>query len=229
MSIKRSEERLMARLLHIDSSVFSQNSVSKEVTATYRETWAAEHPGGLVVYRDLGAQPVPQLNELTLTAAFTPEEARTPEQRAALAEREELVNEVLEADAFLFGVPMYNWAVPGSFKAWLDQILVNGTVVGVDPLPLAGRPATVVASYGGGYFPGTPRDGWDHVQPYLETVLGKALGLDVRFVTVQLTLAERVPAMSELIPQAKELRAKGHTDAAAHAKEVAARFEAAGV
>jgi FMN-dependent NADH-azoreductase len=66
------------------------------------------------------------------------------------------------------------------------------------------------------------------VQPYLETVLGKALGLDVRFVTVQLTLAERVPAMSELIPQAKELRAKGHTDAAAHAKEVAARFEAAG-
>ncbi|HET9171684.1 MAG TPA: NAD(P)H-dependent oxidoreductase [Actinospica sp.] len=219
----------MAHLLHIDSSVFSQHSVSKEVSATFRETWAAEHPGGLVTYRDLGAEPVPQLSELTLTAGFVPEDQRSPEQAAALAAREALVQEVLAADAYLFGVPMYNWAVPGSFKAWLDQILVNGRLIGVDPLPLAGRPATVVASYGGGYFPGTPRDGWDHVQPYLETVLVKALGLDVRFVTVQLTLAERVPAMAELIPQAQELRAKGHADAAAHAKELATRFEAAGV
>ena len=60
-------------------------------------------------------------------------------------------------------------------------------------------------------------------------MLGKALGLDVRFVTVQLPGAERVPAMADLIPQAKELRAKGHVDAAAHAKEFAARFEASRV
>lgn len=219
----------MARLLHVDSSVFSENSVTREVARTFRETWAAEHPGGTVTYRDLGAAPVPVLDELTVAATFTPAEQRTPEQQAAAARRDALVNEVLEADAFLFGVPMYNWAVPGSFKAWLDQILVNGKVFGLDPLPLAGRPATVVASYGGGYFPGTPRDGWDHVQPYLETVLGKALGLDVRFVTVQLSLAERVPAMADLVPQAKELRAKGHADAAAHAREFAARFETAGV
>lgn len=219
----------MARLLHIDSSLFSQTSVSKEVAKTFRETWAAEHPGGLVTYRDLGFEPVPQLDELTAGASYTPEEHRTPEQQAALAQREVLVNEVLEADAFLFGVPMYNWAVPGTFKAWLDQILLNGKTLNVDPSPLAGRPATVVASYGGGYFPGTPRDGWDHVKPYLETVLVKALGLDVRFVTVQLTGAERVPAMADLVPQAKELRAKGHADAAAHAKEFATRFETAGV
>ncbi|HTJ68439.1 MAG TPA: NAD(P)H-dependent oxidoreductase [Actinospica sp.] len=219
----------MAHLLHVDSSVLSQNSVSKDIAKTFRETWAAEHPGGTVTYHDLGAEPVPALDALTLGAAFTPEEQRSAEQQAALARREALVAEVEAADAFLFGVPMYNWAVPGAFKAWLDQILVNGRLIGVDPLPLAGRPATVVASYGGGYFPGTPRDGWDHVQPFLETVLGKALGLDVRFVTVQLTLAERVPAMADLIPQAQELRAKGHADAAAHAKELATRFESAGV
>ena len=67
------------------------------------------------------------------------------------------------------------------------------------------------------------------MQPYLETVLVKALGLDVRFVTVQLTLAERNPAMADLIPQSRELRAKGHEEAAAHAKELASRFETAGV
>ena len=219
----------MARLLHVDSSLFSENSVSKEVAKTFRETWVKEHPGGEVVYRDLGADPIPALTETALLGAFTPEDQRTEEQRAALALREQLVDEVLAADAYLFGVPMYNWAVPGTFKAWIDQIMVNGKVFGTDPLPLAGRPATAVLSYGGGYFPGAPREGWDHVRPFLETVLVKALGLDVRFVTVQLTLARRNPAMAGLIPQFEEQRAKGHEDAAAHAKEIAARFEVAEV
>jgi FMN-dependent NADH-azoreductase len=218
----------MARLLHVDSSLFSATSVSKDVTRTFRETWAKEHPGGEVVYRDLGAEPVTPLTEATLFAAFTPEGQRTPEQQAALAARGRLVDEVLEADAYLLGVPMYNWSVSGPFKAWIDQIMVNGKVFGTDPLPLAGRPATVVASYGQSYFPGSPREGWDHVRPFLETVLVEALGLDVRFVTVQLTTAER-RGLADLIPQARELRAKGHEDAAAHAREIASRFEAAAV
>ena len=115
----------MARLLHIDSSLFSATSVTRELTRTFRETWAQEHPGGVVVYRDLAAEPVAPLGEATLFASFTPEEQRTPEQKAALAVRGQLVDEVLEADAYLFGVPMYNWAVPGTFKAWIDQIMVD--------------------------------------------------------------------------------------------------------
>ena len=219
----------MARLLHVESSLFAENSVSREVAKTFRETWEKEHPGGEIVYRDLAAEPVPALGEAALVGGMTPEEQRTPEQKAAVELRDVLVDELLEADAYLFAIPMYNWAVPSAFKAWIDQVIVNGKTNGVEPAPLAGRPATVILSYGGGYFPGTPRDGWDHVRPYLETVLVKVFGLDVRFVTVQLTLAERVPAMADLIPQSKELRAKGHEEAAAHAKEIAARFESAAV
>ena len=215
----------MARLLHVDSSLFEQGSASREIAQTFRETWEREHPGGEVVHRDLGASPVPPLTAHALVGGMTPEEQRTPEQRGALALRAELVDEVLAADAYLFAVPMYNWGIAGSFKVWLDQIIEQGkTLSPVEP-PLAGRPATVVLSYGGGYFPGTPREGWDHVQPYLETVFVKAMGLDVRFVTVQLTLAERVPAMAELIPQSKELRAQAHEAAAAHAKDMAGLFE----
>jgi FMN-dependent NADH-azoreductase len=215
----------MARLLHVDSSLFAETSVSKEIARTFRETWEREHTGGEVVYRDLGAAPVPMLAEAALVGGMTPAEQRTPEQQAALAVRKELVDEVLAAEAYLLAVPMYNWGIPANFKAWLDQIIENDRTLG--PEALAGRPATVVLSYGGGYFPGTPRDGWDHVRPYLETVLGKALGLDLRFVGVQLTLAGRVPAMDDLIPQAKELRAQAHEEAAAQAKELAARFEPA--
>ena len=217
----------MAHLLHIDSSLFSEASVSKEIARTFRQTWAAEHPDGVVTYRDLGAEPVPPLTEAALFAVQVPEDERTPEQVAALRTRTELVEEVLAADAYLLAVPMYNWGVVGSFKVWLDQIVLVGKTAGGEQPPLAGRPATVVLSYGGGYFPGTPREGWDFVQPYLETVLGKAMGLDLTFVTAQLTLAERNPAMADLIPQAKEQRAQAHQAAEASARELAARFAAA--
>lgn len=215
----------MARLLHVDSSLFEQGSASREIAATFRETWEREHPGGEVVHRDLGLDPVAPLSAAAVVGGMTPEEQRTPQQREALAVRRELVDEVVAADAYLFAVPMYNWGIAGGFKVWLDQILEQGRTLGREQQPLAGRPATVVLSYGGGYFPGTPREGWDHVQPYLETVLVKAMGLDVRFVTAQLTLAERNPAMADLIPQSKELRAQAHEAAASHAKEIAARFE----
>src|SRR5262245_66443245 len=106
MSRRRSKEQLMARLLHIDSSLLTENSVSKEVANTFRETWAAEHPGGEVVYRDLGAEPVPGLTEAALMGGFTPQEQRSPEQREAVALRDQLVNEVRAPDASLVAVPM---------------------------------------------------------------------------------------------------------------------------
>jgi FMN-dependent NADH-azoreductase len=213
----------MATLLHIDSSAMPTGSVSKDIATTFRKAWQEVDPDGTVTHRDLGLNPVPPLLADGISAAFTPEEGRTPEQAAAFAVRNELVEEVLAADAYLLTVPMYNWAAPATFKTWLDQIIVGGRTMSFDGNPpLAGRPATVVLSYGGGYDDGTPREGWDFVQPYLETVLGKALGLDVTFIKTQLTLAQRNPTMTELIPQAEAQREAAHAAADAHARTVAA-------
>ena len=215
----------MARLLHVDSSALSAGSVSKEIADTFRKTWQEAHPDGEVVHRDLGREPVPALGEAGIHAAFVPPEQHTPEQAAAFALRTDLVDEVLAADAYLLTVPMYNWGVPSTFKAWLDQIILAGRTVAFDRTPpLAGRPATVVLAYGGGYDPGTPREGWDFVQPYLETVLGKALGLEVSVIKAQLTLAERNPAMAELIPASKQLRAAAHEAAESRARALAGQF-----
>jgi FMN-dependent NADH-azoreductase len=215
----------MAHLLHVDSSALSSGSVSKEIADTFRKAWQEAHPFGTITHRDLGLDPVPALGEAGIHAAFAPADQHTAEQAEAFGLRSRLVEEVLAADAYLLTVPMYNWGVPATFKAWLDQVIMSGRTLSFgEDQPLAGRPATVVLAYGGGYDPGTPREGWDFVQPYLETVLGKALGLDLTVIKAQLTLAGRNPAMAEFIPAAQQIRAAAHESAQAHAHAVAVRF-----
>lgn len=216
----------MAHLLHVDSSLLSRGSVSKELAGTFLAAWKQAHPQGSITHRDLGQKPVQPLSEAAMTAAYAPAEQHTAEQSEAFATRDVLISEVLDADTYLLTVPMYNWGVPGQFKAWLDQIILKGRTMSFDAPPLADRPATVILSYGGGYDPGSPRYGWDFVQPYLETVLGKALGLDLTFIKAQLTLAETTPAMADLIPLAKEQQANAHEAAEAHALSLAARMSA---
>jgi FMN-dependent NADH-azoreductase len=71
---------------------------------------------------------------------------------------------------------------------------------------LGGRELIVLAARGGGYAPGSPRDGWDHAQLWLPHGLALT-GLEPRFIVAELTLAEVNPAMSEFIPLARKSRA----------------------
>lgn len=92
--------------------------------------------------------------------------------------------------------------------------------------PLAGTPFTVVASRGGSYAPGTPRESFEFVQNYLEKLLTGMFGAKVDFIVPELTLAASQPAMAELIPLAETSRAKALEEAASKAKALAARLAA---
>lgn len=213
----------MSHLLHIDSSALSQGSVSKELAATFRRVWAEANPQGTVTYRDLGTVPVAHLTEAGVTAGFMPAVAHNREQQAATLLRDELIEELLAADTVLVSSPMYNWSIPSSLKAWIDQILVNDRTITFDgtPGPLAGRTATVVASYGGGYMPGAPMEKANHCGPYLETVFGTGLGMQTEVISAQLSLAPRVPAMADLVPMAEQSRAAAHRAVEERARLVA--------
>jgi FMN-dependent NADH-azoreductase len=210
----------MATLLHIDTSVSGENSASRAVTETFRKEWEAHHPGGTVIYRDLAAEPLPHLDQTAVGAAFTPRESHTPEQAAAFALREELAAELEAADTVLIGAPMYNYTIPSTLKAWIDQAALMGRTMGENP-SAAGTPTVVVASRGGGYGPGTPREEYEFVQRYLEKALTTMFGLDVEFIVPELTLARVNPAMAHLVDLADASRAKAHEDAGRRAKELA--------
>ncbi|MEV6837765.1 NAD(P)H-dependent oxidoreductase [Streptomyces sp. NPDC051133] len=212
----------MATLLHIDSSVFpSEASASRAVTAAFRAHWQEQHPDGTVVYRDLAAQPVPHISADAHSAGFADPASHTPGQAAAFAERVRLIEELEQADAVLIGAPMYNFSVPSTLKAWLDNVILIGRTAGETP-SAKGTPVTVVASRGGSYAPGTPREGYEYVQNYLAAVLGDALGLDVDFIVPELTMAPHNPAMAELVPLYEASRDRALEEATVHAKRSAA-------
>ncbi|MEV0370301.1 NAD(P)H-dependent oxidoreductase [Streptomyces sp. NPDC050636] len=216
----------MATLLHLDTSVFPEGgSASRSVTAAFRKAWEEQHPDGTVIYRDLAADPLPHLDGVAASAGFSDPTTHTPEQQAAFALRVKLAEEVEQADAIVIGAPMYNFTIPSTLKAWLDQVIIMGRTVGPEP-SAKGTPVTVVASRGGSYAPGTPREGFEYVQNYLQAVLGESFGLDVDFIVPELTMAPANPAMSELIPKFEASRDKAHEDATAKAKALAERLAA---
>jgi FMN-dependent NADH-azoreductase len=195
----------MMHLLHIDSSIQGDRSVSRRLTARAADVWRATHPRGTVTYRDLGANPVPHLDEAAGLARLLPAEQHTPAQAASWAFAQELVNEIKEADTILLGLPLYNFGAPSSVKAWVDHLIAPGLSVDAEthgPL-LGGREFIVLASRGGGYNEGTPRHGWDHAEPWLPHALAST-GLDPRFITAELTLARIKPALAALIPLADQ-------------------------
>jgi FMN-dependent NADH-azoreductase len=188
----------MANLLHVDSSMRTEQSRSRALSRHFAEAWRAANGEGTVVYRDLAAEPVPHLDHDAFSANFTPEEARTPYQQEARALAERLVGELLEADDIVIGMPLYNFGVPSTVKPWFDRLVVPGLTVGEQGGLLDGRTLTVTAARGGGYGPGSPREGWDHREPWLIHAFAQ-LGLtDVRFIHAELTLARESPAMIPL-------------------------------
>lgn len=203
----------MATLLHIDSAVFPEGSASRDLTATFVKSWLEQHPEGKVVYRDLAATPLPHLDVAAVSAG------------AGDALRAELAAELAEADAVLIGAPMYNFTIPSTLKAWLDQVIIVGHNSGPDST-VTDTPFTIVASRGS-YAPGTPREDFEFVQTYLEKVLTGMFGAtEIDFIVPELTLASSRPEMAELVPLAEASRARATEQATRRAKALAARHAA---
>jgi FMN-dependent NADH-azoreductase len=183
----------MRHLLHIDSSFRTEGSRSRQLSARFAERWRTANPDGFVTYRDLAADPVPHLDDAAFFAQFVPEADRTPEQAGALAVSTQLIDELLEADTVLIGLPLYNFAPPSTFKAWFDRIVSQRTRGN-----LADKQFVIVSARGGGYGPGTPREGWDHGEPWLRQALS-SIGVDnATFISAEFTLARESPNMIPL-------------------------------
>lgn len=162
------------KLLHVDSSILGDASVSRQISARIVETLKAQNPSLEVTYRDLGAEPIRHL-----TGAYLAGQSADVKHDQALQEDLDLggraLAEFLAADLVVIGVPMYNFAVPSQLKAWVDRILVAGktfryTESGAEGLVHGKRVFLAVAR--GGKYLDTPAQAVEHQESWLRAVLG---------------------------------------------------------
>src|SRR5688500_6751844 len=116
----------MKTLLRIDSSLFGANGASHGLTDAFTRAWQKSNPGARVIARDLAADPLPHLDAATFTAFRTPAAERTVEQQALVRTSDTLIAELAAADVIALGVPMYNFGVPSTLKAYFDHVARAG-------------------------------------------------------------------------------------------------------
>lgn len=177
------------KLLHIDSSISGENSISRELTAAVVATVLDGDPSTEITYRDLVAHPVTHLDG-DIAAGFRPLGVSTFDE-AALREHgisEQLVTQFLASDTVVIGAPMYNFSVSTQLKAWLDRIAQPGQTfkyTATGPVGLAGGKRVVVVSARGGFYTEGPMAPLDFQESYLKGFFG-FLGIDdVRFVRAE--------------------------------------------
>ncbi|GAA2395684.1 NAD(P)H-dependent oxidoreductase [Dactylosporangium salmoneum] len=206
-------------LFRLDASIRVAGSVSRALADTAEQAWLAEHHDAVVTRRELGLEPLPaDAWARAVRAQLDPSAPPAPDAKELV---ERLSAELLEADAYIFAIPLYNWGVPAHVKTWIDLVSLNPRFGGAGDRPLAGRPAVLTLSRGGGYGPGAPKEGWDHNGPYLRRILGEVLHLDVHVAEAELTLADVNPAMAPLRGLAADLLKAGHEHAATHGRRIA--------
>ena len=201
------------KLLHVDSSILGDASVSRKVSAAIVSHFVETHPGTQVTTRDLAAQPISHLSGAYLAG-------QNPEVKHDQAMQEDIdlggaaLAEFLTADTVVIGCPMYNFGIPSQLKAWIDRIAVAGktfryTEKGPEGLA-GGKRVIVAASRGGFYGAGTPHAVFEHQTSYLRAVFG-FLGITnfelVEAEGIALGAEQRDKALASAIDAAAKLAA----------------------
>jgi FMN-dependent NADH-azoreductase len=164
-----------ARLLRIDASARTDHaSVSRRLASRYEGHWHKRHPDGQILTRDLAVQAPPHIDDLTIKGYYTDPREMTPALRSATALSDALIGELKSATTLLIATPIYNFSIPSSLKAWIDQVVrigqtfsyQNGQFEGL----VRGADAVLVLAYGAGGYTG-PLQSMDHLRPYLVSLL----------------------------------------------------------
>jgi FMN-dependent NADH-azoreductase len=147
----------MTTILQLNASILSNDGQSTQLA----DQFVAGFPDAHIVRRDLASEPVPHLTAERFGAFLSKPETRTKEQQAVLDYSDTLIGELKRADVIVLGLPMYNFGVPSTLKAYFDHVAragvtFNYTATGPVGL-LTGKKIYVLATRGGMYA-GTPRD-----------------------------------------------------------------------
>jgi len=208
-------------LYRLDASINPATSKSRELADLVEAEWTAQHPDSLITRRDIGTDPLPATTwRDAVQGGFTPEEQRTDAQRSAIALATTLADELIDNDAILLAIPLYNWGVAAHVKSWYDVTYTDARIKGG---ALAGKPVVLASVLGGDYRPESGKADWDHSTPWLRHVIENVWKADLLVVQRQLTLVGINPALDALKDDAVEVHAAAAQLASEHGQALAAK------
>ncbi|KRB59604.1 FMN-dependent NADH-azoreductase [Flavobacterium sp. Root186] len=183
----------MKKVLVINSSVRSLNSHSRKLTEVFVEHWKNLHENPSITFREIGTNPVAHIDENWINASFTPESKRTEKNLKILKISNSYVSELREADCIVLGVPMYNWSIPSSLKAYIDQVLRLNETFKINPSnpenPYVGllenKTLFLMLSRGAqGYEKGEPNAHMNFQTDYLKTIFNTMGIKDIHVIAI---------------------------------------------
>jgi len=178
----------MKKILLVLSSPRGQQSYSYQVASDIVDDLKLRHPGATLVVRDLAKEPLPHVGEAFVGGLFSPPEQRSPDQARAMARSDKLIDELFAADVVVMAVPMHNFGLPSTLKAWIDHIARAGRTFAYSEKGPQGllkeKKAILVLARGGVYSDG-PAKPLDFQESYLRSILGFLGITDVQVVRVE--------------------------------------------
>lgn len=207
----------MNTLLEIRTSLFSEGGQSSRLASQFVQRWRRTPAAGEVIVRDLAREPVPHLTAERFQAFLAAPEARTPAQQAVVAYSDALIDELRRAEVIVLGLPLYNFGIPSTLKAWIDHVARSGetfryTETGPQGL-LTGKKAYVFAARGGKHS-GTPLD---TQTSYIRNLLAFLGITDVEFVYAEGLAMGDVPRTEALAAAGRRIEALAAPPLLAHA------------
>lgn len=169
-------------ILQLNTSIFGDGGQSSRLADEFVARLRQRQGDTRVIRRDFAEAPIPHLTSERFQAALTPLPQRTREQGLDAAIADQLIDELQDADTLVIGLPMYNFGVPSSLKAWFDHVARSGTTfryTADGPEGLLKNKKVYVLATRGGIYVGTAAD---QQTPYVKQFLS-FLGMDdVQFI-----------------------------------------------
>jgi FMN-dependent NADH-azoreductase len=169
-------------ILQINSSIFSGGGQSTALADQFVAGQRAQNSGARLTVRDLSADPVPHLDAARFGAFLAKPEERTPAQQAVVTYSDALIEELKRADVVVLGLPLYNFGLPSTLKAYFDHVGRAGVTFRYTekgPVGLLTGKKVYVFAARGGFYAGTPND---TQTPYIRAFLSFIGMNDIEFV-----------------------------------------------
>jgi FMN-dependent NADH-azoreductase len=215
-------------LFRLDASIREDGSTSRALADIVEKHWQDTAPGAPVSRRHIGVNPLPSDAWATaLGAGATSDSDRTEQQHRALTLAGTLIDELDQADAYLFAVPLYNFGPSQHFKTYVDLVTTDPRMTPGTDTVTAGKPGVLVTVQGGNYSPGSPREGWDHATDWMRRILEDVWRIDLRIVTREFTLVGVNPALDAFTDMASQIHANAEQQARELGQSLTARNRAA--